>query len=48
MTPAQLAETAHGLIQPDEATIVVVGDASRLAPSLADLGRKVAIATPEF
>jgi zinc protease len=48
VTPAQLAETAHGLIQPDDATIVVVGDAARLAPSLADLGRKVAIATPEF
>ncbi len=48
VTPAQLADTARSMLRPDEATIVVVGDAARIESSLVDLGRKLSIVTPEF
>jgi len=48
VTAGDVRAAAREFIRPDDAAIVVVGDAARCRPSLELLGREVAIAMPEF
>jgi predicted Zn-dependent peptidase len=48
VTTAHVHAAAETCIRPDDATIVVVGDASRCRKSLEGLGRPVVVTTPEF
>jgi zinc protease len=48
VTTADVHQTAQAFIRPDEATVVVVGDAGRVADDLAALGRPTAAVTPAF
>jgi zinc protease len=46
--PDDLTRVAQAFLQPDDATIVVVGDVARIGPALADVGREIVSVTPEF
>jgi predicted Zn-dependent peptidase len=48
MVTGEQVHAAAACIRPDDATIVVVGDAERCQASLEALGRPVIVATPEF
>ena len=48
VTPAALEDAARRFLHPDEAAIVIVGDATHLADELGPLGREIAAVTPEF
>lgn len=47
-TADMVLATARRSVRPDEATVVVVGDAAQCMPSLESLDRDVAIVSPEF
>jgi zinc protease len=48
VTAADVFAAAESCIRPDDATIVVVGDATRCQASLESLGKPVVVTTPEF
>ena len=48
LSPADIHGAASRFLRPDQATVVVVGDAAKTQASLETLGRPLAIVAPEF
>jgi zinc protease len=48
LTSADLEAAARTFLRPHDATVVVVGDASKVRESLEGLGRRVELVSPEF
>jgi predicted Zn-dependent peptidase len=48
MTVEAVHAAAQAHVRPDDATVVVVGDAARTREALAELGRPVVVSVPEF
>jgi predicted Zn-dependent peptidase len=48
VTARDLAAAAHRYIDPDRATVVIVGDEQQSRPGLEELGRPVRVVVPEF
>jgi zinc protease len=48
LTVGDIHDAAETFLRPDESTIVVVGDAQQVGPTLGRIGREVVAASPEF